>query len=262
MDSRLKNVLAAVVVAAGVLVLVAFAYASVVYVKAYSRAIEPSSFRSFSVTGKGEVVAIPDVAQFTFSVITEGGGDIAELQNENVEKANNAIEFVKAHGVEDKDIKTQSFNIVPRNQRVSCPRGGGVCPPPEIVGYTITQTVQIKVRDFGAIGDIIAGVVDNGANSVSQLSFTIDDPEELQAQAREEAIQNAQKKAKEIAKAGDFRVGRLLSLQEGGGFVPSPYFAERAFGFDEAVSQAISVPTIEAGSQEVTIIVTLSYEIQ
>ena len=258
MDNRLKNILGI----AGVVVLAVFAYASIVYVQTYSRAIEPSSFRSFSVSGKGEVTAIPDVARFTFSVITEGGTDIAQLQSENVEKTNNAITFVKARGVEDKDIKTRGFNINPRYQRFSCPRDGGVCPPSKITGYTITQTVQIKVRDFAIVGDIIAGVVDNGANSVSQLSFTIDDPEELQAQAREKAIQKAQKKAKEIAKVGGFRVGRILSLQEGGGFIPSPFFAERAFGFDEAVPQAISVPTIEAGSQEIVVTVTLIYEIQ
>jgi len=258
-DSRLKNILAG----AGVVALAVFAYAAIVYVQAYSRAIEPSSFRSFSVSGEGKIVAIPDVAQFTFSVIVEGGTDIAQIQNENVEKTNNAIKFVKSRSVEDKDIKTQGFTISPRYQHFSCPRDGGICPPSEITGYSVTQTVQIKVRDFAAIGDIIAGVVDNGANSVSRLSFTIDNPEELQVQAREEAIHKAQKKADEIAKAAGFRVGRLLSLQEGGGFIPTSFFTERdAFGIGGAVPQAASSPTIEAGSQEVTITVTLRYEIQ
>ena len=94
-----------------VLVLVAFAYAAIVYVQAYSKSIEPSSFRSFSVTGQGEVTAIPDVAQFSFSVITQGGVDIASLQETNVNKVNDAIAFVKSNGVEDKDIKTLNFSL-------------------------------------------------------------------------------------------------------------------------------------------------------
>jgi len=248
------------------LVLIAFAYAAIVYVQAYSKSIEPSSFRSFSVTAQGKVIAIPDVAQFSFSVITQGGVDIASLQETNVRKVNDAIAFVKSSGVEDKDIKTLNFSLEPRYQYFSCPPrpfGSEVepCPPPEIVGYTVRQTVQVKVRDFDTIGDVVSGVVENGANSVSQLSFTIDDPDAKQAEARNEAIQKARQKAEDIAKAGGFSVGRLLSLQEGG-FYPSPiYRFESAQAGIGGASDAIPAPTIEPGSQDVVVSVTLVYEI-
>ncbi|MEK7510414.1 MAG: SIMPL domain-containing protein [Patescibacteria group bacterium] len=239
-----------------------FGYAALQYVDSYSKSIQPSSFRSFSVTGEGKVVAIPDVAQFTLSVITQGGLNIEKLQRENVEKANGAIEFVKSKGVDPKDVKTITFQLEPRYQHFSCPERGGPCPPPEIVGYTIMQTVSVKIRDFTKIGEIFSGVVTKGANSVSQLSFTIDDPEEIQSEARTQAIQKAQEKAKSIAKAGDFRIGRLLSIQEGG-YYPPPFY-EYARGADLAPSlpQATKAPTIEPGSQEIKVNVTLVYEIE
>ncbi len=246
------------------LVLIAFGYAVVSYVDTYSKSIEPSAFRSFSVSGEGKITAIPDVAQFTFSVITEGGKDIAKLQKENTGKVNLAIDFVKSKGVEAKDIKTLNYNLDPRYQYFSCPRSlieeVKPCPPPEIIGYKISQTVQVKVRDFIKIGDILSGVVEKGVNDVSQLSFTIDDPTKLQDEAREQAIVKAREKAKLIAKAGDFRVGRLLGIDEGDITPFYKYAPAVAESFD--VGGAAPSPTIESGSQEISVNVNLRYEIE
>lgn len=247
------------------LALISFGYAAISYVDTYSKSIEPSAFRSFTVSGEGKITAIPDVAQFTFSVITEGGKDIAKLQKENTDKVNKSIDFVKSKGVEAKDIKTLNYNLDPRYQYFSCPWPLGdeakPCPPAEIVGYKITQTVQVKVRDFAKIGDILSGVVERGANDVSQLSFAIDDPTKLQDSAREQAINKAREKAKLIAKAGDFRVGRLLGIDEGGGVIPYYKYAPAAaesFG----IGDAAPTPSIEPGSQEITVNVMLRYEIE
>ena len=260
-DNKIKGLLWIVIAT----VFIAFGYAAISYVDTYSKSIEPSAFRSFSVSGEGKITAIPDVAQFTFSVITEGGKDIAKLQKENTDKVNKAIDFVKSQGVEVKDIKTLNYNLDPQYQYFSCPRPlvgeAKPCPPAEIIGYKITQTVQIKVRDFAKIGVILSGVVDRGANDVSQLSFTIDDPTKMQDSAREQAISKAREKAKLIAKAGDFKVGRLLGIDEGFGGVPyykyAPAVAE-SFGAGGAAPS----PTIEPGSQEISVTVTLRYEIE
>lgn len=262
MNEQFKNYLSIAVIA-GIL---AFSYAAVSYVGTYAKSVEPSSFRSFSVSGEGKTVAVPDVAQFTFTVITQGGSDIAVLQRENTEKANQAIDFAKAKGVDKKDIKTQSYNLEPRYQYFSCPRpvAGSItptpCPPPEIVGYTVRQTVSVKIRDFDKIGDIISGVVENGANSVSQLNFTVDDPTELENQARAEAIAEAKEKAEAIAVAGGFRVGRLLNIVEGGGAIPF-YQTKALEAYGGGIAPAAPAPTIEPGSQEITVNVSLTYGI-
>lgn len=233
------------------------------YVKSYSKQIEPGSFRSFSVSGEGKIVAVPDVAQFTFSVITEGGKNVADLQKQNTEKINKAIEFVKKNEVDAKDIKTQQYNIEPKYQYHSCPRDGGVCPPPSIVGYAIRQTVLVKARDFNKVGDLLSGIVQNGANSVSELQFTINDPTEVQNKARAEAIKKAKEKAESIAEAGGFSLGRLLSIDEGS--MPYPvyerYDTMKGMGVGGG-SDMMPAPTIEPGSQDVTINVTLRYEIK
>ncbi len=254
MSEKIKDYLGLV----GVIFLVFLMGATIACLNIYNNSIPKNSLRSFTVSEEGEVVAIPDVAMFSFRVITQGGLDVGGLQNENAEKTNKAIDFLKANGVEDKDIKTLSYNIEPRyeyknnKEFISFPRMEG-----EIVGYTITQIVSVKARDFSKTGEILSGVVDNGANFVSNLSFDIDDKEEYEQEARAKAILAAQEKAKIIAGTGKFKIGRLISVQE----YSSPIY--RNFMTAEKLDMASSVePAIEAGSQEVTVNVTLTYEIK
>ncbi len=59
------------------------------------------------------------------------------------------------------------------------------------MGYEITQTLEVKIRDLAKIGDIIQGATDAGANQVGDLQFTVDKEEEFKKQARTEAIEGS-----------------------------------------------------------------------
>lgn len=248
------------------------AFSAAYYVFTYAGAQTYSS-PAFSVSGEGKVTAIPDVAQFTFSVTNEGGLDITETQTKNTDSANKAIEFLKANGVEAKDIKTIGYNVYPRYTSYACPQfyyqpGDGVnvegplfsseCPPSQISGYTVEQTVQVKVRNVENVGELLSGVIDNGANQASQISFTVDDKTKYEAEARAMAIAAAKEKAETVAEAGGFSIGKLLSVDE---YFMGPYYYD-GFGGGAESLDARSVPSIEPGSQEISISVTLRYEIK
>lgn len=240
------------------------AYAAISFVGSYSNSIQPSSYRSFTVSADGKATAVPDVAEFTFSVTTQGGKDLASLQTQNTTAMNKAVDFVKGEGVDAKDIQTSNYTISPRYQYCSNPASSiQPCPPPTIVGYTVSQSADVKVRDFSKIGGILSGVVSSGANNVSSLTFTIDDPTAVQAEARSQAIQKAQGEAQEIAKEGGFSVGRLLTINTSQ-YVPQPLYAynEKSVLGMGAVSASAPTPSIEAGSEEVHVSVTLQYEIK
>ncbi|MCK6462321.1 MAG: SIMPL domain-containing protein [Candidatus Pacebacteria bacterium] len=260
MDKKIKNYLGI----SAIVAMVIAAVSTLVFANIYSKSIQPSSYRSFSVSAEDKATAVPDVAQFSFSVISQGGKDIATLQKENSEKTNRAIGVAKASGVEDKDIKTAVYNVEPRYQFFTCPNGRNnktaePCPPPEIVGYTVTQSVSVKVRNFEKTSEILSGIIQSGVNSVSQLSFTIDDPAVLENQARGGAIAKAIAKAESMAEAGNFKLGRLLSISEGG-FIPRFGFEKAAFGMGGDTDS--NPPQIEPGSQEITVNVVLTYEIR
>lgn len=261
MDLKIKNYLGM----AGVALMATAAISSLWFASSYSKVIEPSSYRSFSASGEGRVIAIPDVAQFSFSVLTQGGKDLGTLQKDNTIKVNRAIGVIKAAGVEDKDIKTEQYSVEPRYKYYDCRltyggSGSNECLPPEIVGYNVQQSISVKARDFSKVGAMLADVVTSGANSVSQLSFVMDDPTEVQSQARAEAISKAKVKAKAIAKAGGFDLGKLLAIEEGGA-VPMYAYGMGGAKMESVADMAAPAPAIEAGSQEVRVTVTLRYEI-
>ena len=252
MKDNIKNTVG---VAAAV-ALVVVSMSSLLYVRSYDKSQQPSSF---SVSAEGKVVAIPDVAKFTVGVITQGGLNLGTIQKENADKSNSISSFLKSQGIDEKDIKTQGYSIEPRYQYAVCRYDGETCPPATIVGYTVNQTLEVKGREFEKLGDILSGVVERGANSVSSLSFTVDEPTALEQQAREQAIAKAKEKAKMVAKSGGFRLGRLISLNEGGTYTPQYAFD---YGMGGGGPMPAKSPSLEPGSQEVSIQVSLVYEIE
>ncbi len=245
----------------------AAAYAVVSYANNYSLSVISSSAPSIMVSESSKATAVPDVASFTFQVITEGDTNVGALQKTNSEKTNAVIDFVKGEGVAAADIKTLNYAISPRYQTYACNNGlysaavmVTACPPAEIVGYSINQSVEVKVRDFEKIGSLLGGIVKNGANSVSSLAFKIDDLTEIQNQARAEAIQKARIKAEKLAKDAGFRLGHLLSFNEDTPYYPVFYGKDSVMGMGGA--PAATVPQVEPGSQEVTVTVNLRYEIR
>jgi uncharacterized protein len=258
MDQKIRNYLGITII----VVLAIFGIAALRYVDAYARSTGPTSYRAITVEGEGKVNAVPDVATFTFSVRSEGGKDLAATQNSNTAKMNKAIEYLKKSGVEAKDIRTTEYNVEPRYSNVVCPRDGGVCPQAEIIGYNVSQTAYVKARDISKAGALLSGVVSNGANSVSNLQVMVDDPLKAKAEAKAAAIKHAKAQAQMIAKEGGFRIGKLLSIDEGGAM---PYYGEGMGGAMDATLKrevAQSAPAIEPGTQEIKVQVVLRYQIK
>ncbi|MBI3304809.1 SIMPL domain-containing protein [Candidatus Parcubacteria bacterium] len=215
--------------------------------------------RTMSVEAQGKATARPDTARLTFSVITEGK-TVAEVVSENTDKMNAAVAFLKSFGVADKDITTTNYNLYPKysssavNPFEQIPR---TLPAPEIVGYSLTQEVAVKVRDIGRLGDLIEGATSRGANQTGGISFFVDDPEPFKATARAEAFQKLRDKAAAMASQAGVRLGRIINVSEYAS-IPQPY-SERYFA--EGRGGGGAPATIEPGSQEVVASITVTYEI-
>ncbi|MDP2695702.1 MAG: SIMPL domain-containing protein [bacterium] len=217
----------------------------------YGASLAPA--RVITVSAEGEAVAKPDVATINFSVVSEGS-DPVKVQEENTKKINPAIEFVKKQGIDEKDIKTSQYNLSPRYEYDENKHRSFV------VGYQLTQSVTIKIRDFTKISIILGGLPGLGVNQISRLQFEVDDQDAYLSQAREEAFSKAATKAEVMARQNDVRIGGVVTFSESQGFVP-PYPAYRTFE-DAVVSSGAPIPIIEPGSQEVKVVVSVTYEIK
>lgn len=218
---------------------------------------------TISVTGEGEVLAVPDIGQFSFSVMAEGD-DAATAQEASGTKINAILDYLKEQGIEDKDIKTQNYNLNPRwsyEERVCLTNS--YCPPGERVqnGFEVSQTVTVKLRDTKTAGAIIAGVGEKGATDISNLAFTIDDIEALKGGAREVAIKDAKEKAKVLAEQLGVRLVRLVGYYESEGFQPEPYMQDRVMAFGE---EKISFPGADmpVGEQETKVVINITYQVE
>ncbi|MCH8799934.1 MAG: SIMPL domain-containing protein [Chloroflexi bacterium] len=112
-----------------------------------------------------------------------------------------------------------------------------------LIGYQVTNTLTVKVRDLDKMGDIIDGATEAAGNLVriNRVSFTIEDTKPLQNEAREEAIADLLTKANAMAALAGVELGKLVFLTESGGGVPQSFArleAVPAFGF---ASQSTSI---------------------
>ena len=134
-----------------------------------------------------------------------------------------------------------------------------------LLGYEVNQQVAVKVRDLDIIGEAIAKTSAKGANQIGGVSFTIDDEEELKAEARDKAIELAKQKAEDIAKKTGMKLGEVVNVYENNYYAPraiSYAKMDMAEGIGYGGGEMISAPSIEAGENEVSVEVNVVYKVR
>lgn len=228
-----------------------------VSVKAWNAATEhryigkPSTVRdTIMVDGTAKVSAKPTLASVQFSVVTQAS-KATQAQAQNTDKMNAVITAMKSLGIKTEDLQTSGYNLSPNydyNRQ-----------PYQILGYTVTQTLTVKVRDFDKVGQVLEQGVTLGINQVNGVLFTIDEPASVQEEARAKAIENAKQKADKLADELGVQIVRVVSFSENAGTQTA--FYDRAM-VAAAPGLAAPMPMIEPGMQDVSSMVSITYEIR
>jgi uncharacterized protein YggE len=247
---------------AGIAVIVLTAFLAVETLGALKnlRGVNPA-YNSISITGEGDVVAVPDVAAFSFTVASDGK-TVSEAQTAVTTKMDAILAELKAQGVEDKDIKTTDYTVYPKySYTASVPCSPTYCPPTRQVadGYTATHNVTVKVRNTDNAGKVLGAVGDKGATGLSGISFTQDDPNKATSEARTAAIKDARNKAQTLAKDLGVRLVRVVSYYDNTVGQPMPY--NMALGGADVTKSSVP-PTIPIGENKTKVSVTVTYEIR
>ena len=233
------------------------------------KSVRESEKFQISVSGEGTVYAVPDIAVLSVGVRSQEK-TLKSAQNENTQKYNNVIAFLKENGVEAKDIKTRYYNVNPQYQYDNrpCPLIGGAlypCLPPEppkIVGYEVSSTLEVRVRNLDSVGNILDGVVSAGANEVNGPSFSIDDENKLKEEAKKIAIERAKESAKKLSRDLGVLLIKITGFSESGGYPPI-YYARTMEAFGKGGGDMPApAPSIEPGQNEVKVTVSVTYEVR
>lgn len=202
------------------------------------------------VTGEGKVSVTPDIAIVNLG-IEEGGASLKQVQDSVNKKSKNLVDALKKLGVAESDIKTTAYNIYPDYDYN--------LQPAKITGYRVSTNYQVKVKDFDKVNDILVKATESGANVVGNISFDINEitkNKKLQ-EAREEAVAQAKEKAEGLAKAAGISLGKIINVSESqGGNYPGP------MALMEKSGTGITNPDIQPGETELSVTVSLSYEVK
>lgn len=221
--------------------------------------IPPVTTITFS--GEGEVVAIPDTATFTFSV-TEEAKNVSEAQQKVTEKINVALKRLADFGIEEKNIKTVSYNLYPKYEyeKVICTQFS--CPPARqnLVGYEVSQTIEVKVENIDDAGKVLGAMGEAGVTQISGLTFSIKDEKVKIREARQKAILDAKTKAVELSKDLNVQLVRIVNFYESGNYPPI-YYAKFGLGGAE-MADGGGGPQLPAGENKIISNVNITYEIR
>ncbi|GJL91997.1 SIMPL domain-containing protein [Hyphococcus sp.] len=211
---------------------------------------DAESPRTISVTGEGRASAAPDMAVISIGVQSEAPTAAAALRQNSADMSA-TIKKLKELGVADRDIQTSGLSVNPRyNYEQNRSK-------PEVIGFTASNSVSVKLRNLDSAGSIIDQAVQSGANSLGGVSFDFSEPKPLYDEARKAAVADAKAKAALLTEAAGVRLGKLLYIQEGYAAAPQP----KMYAARMEMADASSVP-MQAGESTVSMSVSLVYEIE
>lgn len=205
---------------------------------------------TFNVTGEGKVTIKPDIA-FISVGIQANGSSVKSVQEQINSVINKVSESVKGLGVDSKDIQTRNYSINPDYDYT----GGNQ----RIKGYIASTNLSIKVREIDKVNEVIDAATGNGANQVGGISFDVDDRTKAENEARQKAVEEAKKKAQNAASIAGFKLGRIINYSESFAGYPGPIPLTKT---QDAIGGLENPTRVEPGSTDVTVVVTLSYELQ
>jgi len=173
---------------------------------------ENTPFPRILVNGEGRVDIAPDMAVLSLTVTREAETARIAL-DANSSAMNDVINAMKAEGIKTRDLQTSRFSIQPRYSRPA-PKPTGEREPPQIIGYTVRNSLTVRVRDITTVGAILDKSVTLGVNEGGNIRFTNADPSAAIEQARTLAVKVAIAKANTLAVAAGVKTGKLLEISE------------------------------------------------
>jgi uncharacterized protein YggE len=214
---------------------------------------EPSP--RIQVIGEGSVSIAPDMAVLELAVTREAKTARAAL-DANSAAMKDVLAAMHEEGVAERDLQTSNFSIQPK-YIYPTPQSSGKRPPPRIVGYTVRNTLTVRVRDISRVGAILDKSVTLGVNEGGGIRFANEDPSEAIASARTQAVKDAMTRANTLARAAGVGLGKLLEISEHS-TAPRPRPVARAEMM--MASDSATVP-VAAGENSYKVTINLVYAI-
>lgn len=206
--------------------------------------------RTVTVVGNGQVDVAPDQAIARLGVQTEAATASGALAD-NTQQMQALLSSLTDAGVVRADIQTQSIQLYPRYAE---PRSTVVTATPQIAGYIAANVVEVRVRNLDNLGTLLDAAVSAGGNTIENVRFVVSDTSARMDDAREAAVTDALRKARQLATLTGAQLGEVLSISEVSA-VMAPFMAQAA------MPNAGGAVPIEAGTQSLSTQVQVTWRL-
>jgi uncharacterized protein len=196
------------------------------------------------------VLLRPDTADVRLGVVIQRP-TATEARTAAATAMNGVIDVIRKAGIDEKDIQTAMLSLQPvydYNKNSN---------PPPLIGFQVTNTVHIVVRDLAKVGTLVDDAIAAGATSVDGVSFRVENPTEAEAQARKAAVEDARAKANALAAAAGVTIVGVSAVSEQSAPMPYPMAYERQAA---AAADGGSTP-IQPGQAEVAVTVLVVFRL-
>ena len=214
----------------------------------------PQEPRTVTVSAQGTSKAVPDKAEITFGVTTHSKTPDA-AQKENAEKIDKVIAHLKERGIEEKSIRTSSYNLYPEYDYSNNTQ--------KIIGYQVRTSLTVSDQEIGDAGDIVSECIGLGINDVENFRFYASSYDEAYEDALRAAVTAAGAKAAVLAECTGDTLGPVLSLSEGYQNTSYRYAKANYAMAEEAAADASGFGmAVMPGEASITAQVTVTYQLQ
>jgi uncharacterized protein YggE len=210
-----------------------------------------------TVRGEAELRRPADQLRITVGVVTESA-EAGTAMAENSRKMQAVVEAVQKVGLGEKEYETGRFQLRPVWSRR--PRGADAEWRPEIVGYSVSNTLNLRTTQLELAGRLIEAANGAGANSIDNIAFDLADPRTHRQEAITTAMANALQDARTMSTAAGLKLVRILSVNLDSAAAQLPE-QPVSFARGMAVAEAAPAPPITPGDVTIFASVTLVYEI-
>lgn len=176
--------------------------------------------RLVSVSGQGEVRALPDMAYLTIGVEARRP-TLAEARSLVTATVERVLALTRELKIDPKQVDSSGLQVQPEyrwndkdSQRV-------------LLGYVVSRQVEVELRNLDQLGTLLERSVSAGANQVGNPRLDSSRRAELEREALSRAVADARLDAETLATAAGVRLGPVFSLSSSSGPQPRPMMAER-----------------------------------
>ncbi|MGH9784269.1 MAG: SIMPL domain-containing protein, partial [Terriglobia bacterium] len=180
---------------------------------------------TLTVTATGSLPVAPDTAFVTVGMET-AGKSLAEAERQNSAVMQKVMGRFRELKIDKERIQTSSFTVTPQYKLPPKRPSDAPPSPPEIIGYRISNTVTVEVRDLEKVATVIEGALTAEANHFQGLQWALRDEQQARLSALKIAAGKAREKATVLSEALNVKLVRLVTVNEGGHVIrPMPYAA-------------------------------------